>query len=248
MSEIDPEPSLAPVLPAMRRYALALLLVAIAIALRVALTPLIGVLYPYLTLGFAVVFGALYLGVGPAVTATLSGSWATWYFIFPAPFSHTLHERTNVYGLVGFLLFVGFVIVLAEANRRAQSVAWDRADLLDLASDAIFEVSLADDKIRYWNEGAERLYGWSRAEAMNKNINSLLKPSLFHARTELRVLLALHGKWDGEFLHTRRDGTQVYVESRCRLQRSLLGESPTWLALNRDISDRKKSEREETLV
>lgn len=48
-----------------------------------------------------------------------------------------------------------------------------RAELLDLASDAIIVRDL-DDHIQYWNEGAEKVYGWKREEALGRNLHVLL--------------------------------------------------------------------------
>ena len=46
-----------------------------------------------------------------------------------------------------------------------------RAALLDLANDAIFVTEL-DGTITYWNQGAERLYGWTSAEAKGRRRSS----------------------------------------------------------------------------
>jgi PAS domain-containing protein len=37
----------------------------------------------------------------------------------------------------------------------------EQADIINRAQEAIIIQNLEDDDISFWNEGAERLYGWS---------------------------------------------------------------------------------------
>ena len=60
-----------------------------------------------------------------------------------------------------------------ELEQNAAQLAY-QAKLLDLANDAIF-VRTADDKITYWNEGAERLYGWTKEEALGRSTQELIQ-------------------------------------------------------------------------
>ena len=50
------------------------------------------------------------------------------------------------------------------SREHMQAMLAEQATLLDIASDAIFVRDL-DHHILYWNQGAERLYGWSAAES-----------------------------------------------------------------------------------
>lgn len=52
----------------------------------------------------------------------------------------------------------------AELEHNLAKLA-EKAALLDLANDAIF-VKSVDGTISYWNQGAERLYGWTMNEAL----------------------------------------------------------------------------------
>ena len=58
-----------------------------------------------------------------------------------------------------------------ELERNTAQLAY-QAKLLDLANDAIF-VRSADGGITYWNEGAERLYGWTKKEALGRSTQEL---------------------------------------------------------------------------
>src|SRR5262249_57355796 len=51
-------------------------------------------------------------------------------------------------------------------------------------------------------------------------------------------------RWEGELVHTKRDGTQVTVASRWSLQRDDHGRPGAILETNNDITERKRAEEE----
>jgi PAS domain S-box-containing protein len=91
-----------------------------------------------------------------------------------------------------------------------------------------------------WNAGAERQYGFTRAEALSKNSHELLASK--HPVSLRRFLkkLATDGYWAGEVRHTTKDGKELIVDSRqqviSRDGRKIVIES------NRDISERRAGE------
>lgn len=112
-----------------------------------------------------------------------------------------------------------------------------QAKLLDLANDGIF-IRTADDKISYWNEGAERLYGWASEEVIGRRVHDVL-------RTEFPVPLSeilQTDRWEGELRHTTKDGSQIAVASRWTTLRDHNGKSVGWLEINTDITARKQAE------
>lgn len=123
---------------------------------------------------------------------------------------------------------------LAERRRR-------EAELLEQSSDAILSWRLGGG-IVYWSPGAERLYGFTREEAMGRRCFELLKTKSRIPVSEIEAEVAEQGNWYGKLVHTTRDGREVTVESRHVLV-SYDGE-PCALATSRDISIRNRAEDE----
>jgi PAS domain S-box-containing protein len=226
------------------RYSLAFLATAIALVLRLLLTPLLGDTNPYHTLWAAVVFSAWYCGLGPSILSVIAGAWGVSYLFLEPQRSFSVYNSADLFGIAGFVILSGFIVALGEVNRRSQSVRSRQARLLDLANDAIIELDARDDTVKYWNRGAEQLYGWSRSEAMGQPIHALLKTVFPVSLEETKAELIRHGNWQGELSHTNRDGSQIYVASHWTLREKTPRDSASWLEINRDISERKKAEQE----
>ncbi|MEG4519828.1 MULTISPECIES: PAS domain S-box protein [unclassified Microcoleus] len=114
-------------------------------------------------------------------------------------------------------------------------------EILDLASDSII-IRDMDDRIIYWNQGAEKLYGWTKAEVVGQYIHTFLE-TVFP--TPLETVMAEffeQGSWEGELQHTTRDRRHIIVASRWTLQRDAEGNPCAQLEINNDISDRKQAE------
>jgi PAS domain S-box-containing protein len=135
--------------------------------------------------------------------------------------------------------------LLAEIaeRRRAEEVLHDQAHLLDLTHDTVFARDM-NDIITYWNRGAEELYGWSREEALGK-ISHQLTQTIFPTQfDEIMAELLRTGRWEGELIHAKRDGTKIIVASRWSLQRDEQGGPVAILETNNDITERKRVEEE----
>jgi two-component system sensor kinase FixL len=126
-----------------------------------------------------------------------------------------------------------------EDRRRAEAVLREQAGLLDLTHDTIFVRDL-NDVITYWNRGAEERYGWPREEAVGKVSHQLMQTAFPAPLEEITAELHRTGRWEGELVHTKRDGTQVTVASRWSLQRDARGQPVATLETNNDITERKR--------
>jgi PAS domain S-box-containing protein len=112
-----------------------------------------------------------------------------------------------------------------------------QAKLLDLTHDAIFVRDLKSC-ITYWNRAAENMYGWPAALALGKVSHELLQTHFSIAYDEITAQLLRNGYWEGDLVHTRRDGSKVSVSSRWSVQRDRRGEPTGVLETNTDIEAR----------
>ena len=133
------------------------------------------------------------------------------------------------------------VMLDITARKQAEQALREQANLLNLTHDTIF-VRDMNDVIRYWNRGAEELYGWRSDEAVGRVSHELTR-TIFPAPLEqITAQVAQEGRWEGELIHTRRDGSQVVVASRWSLLRDADGRPIAILETNNDITERKKAE------
>ena len=130
---------------------------------------------------------------------------------------------------------------LEQERARQASVARDQAALLEVAHDAIIVRDL-ERRITYWNRGAEVRYGWKKEEALGKVTHTFLETQFPQSLEEVEE--ALYGKdyWEGELVHSTRDGRRIVVASRQVLQREENGRPYAILEINNDITEQKSAE------
>ena len=91
-----------------------------------------------------------------------------------------------------------------------------------------------DGAIKFWNAGAERLYGFAPDEAVGRSSHSLLQTKFPIEFTELLSQLRNKHYWSGELRHVCKDGHEVIVDSRMQL----IGDDIV-LEVNRNITEVK---------
>ena len=75
-----------------------------------------------------------------------------------------------------------------------------------------------DGRIRFWSRGAERLYGWSREEALGEVSHRLLATAFPKPLVDIQAELLREGHWQGELRHRARNGQAVHVASHWALR------------------------------
>lgn len=132
-----------------------------------------------------------------------------------------------------------------DVVRQAATQLREQASLLDRAQDAIMVRNL-DRTLRFWNKGAERLYGWTAEEVLGKTMEEFMYPNSPALISAMAQAVTNGGDWNGELEQRTRDGATVYVESRVTMLRDAQGLINGVLAINTDIRERKRA-REEIL-
>jgi PAS domain S-box-containing protein len=155
--------------------------------------------------------------------------------------SHGPSADTALVRCLVSLAAIGATAFLALKNQSANEALRGQARLLDLTHDTIF-VRDMNDCITYWNRGAEELYGWQRDEAIGK-VSHQLMATVFPTPLEgIMAELLRVGRWEGELVHTKRDGARVAVSSRWSLQRDERGRPVAVMETNNDITERNRAQ------
>src|SRR5213596_681618 len=145
----------------------------------------------------------------------------------------------------GALLYQTAIIDLRERKTQERVLA-EQARLLDLSNDAII-VRDVDDRVTYWNNGATKIYGYTRQEALGTVIQHLLKSKFPEPLPKIHEKLLRDNRWDGEIVHTRRDGKRITVFSRWAMDRDEQEKRAYVLETNNDITERKRAEHRQTV-
>ncbi len=121
--------------------------------------------------------------------------------------------------------------------RESEAQFRTRAKLLQLASEAII-VRDHEDLIRFWNGGAENLYGYRSSEVLGRNMHQLLRTVFPSPRAEIEQVLQVHGWWEGNLVQTTQDGREVIIACRKTFDR----DTDSVLEVNRDMTAQMRAE------
>ncbi|MFN6537048.1 MAG: PAS domain S-box protein [Nostoc sp. EkiNYC01] len=131
---------------------------------------------------------------------------------------------------------------ISDRKLAEQKIA-EQAALIDIATDAIFVRDL-ENRILFWNRGAENLYGWTAEESVGKLAHELLHvESLFQMAAGVKTTLE-QGFWQGELEKTTKTGRKIIVASRWTLVHNQFGKSQSILSVNTDITEKKQLEQQ----
>jgi PAS domain S-box-containing protein len=117
------------------------------------------------------------------------------------------------------------------------------AAVVESSDDAIIGKTL-DGVITTWNHGAEKVFGYSSAEAVGKTIHMLVPPERANEEPDI---LARIGRGESvehfETIRVRKDGTYIDVSTTVSPIRDSSGAIVGVSKVARDISERKRAER-----
>jgi len=233
------------------RYALAPVAVAIAFLARLALTPVLGDASPYLLFVPAVLTAAGLGGLGPGLLAT---GLSVVFGFFVSTISPSLSVPEIVDAALFTLIGVGIAwsgeqlqrnrIRAAASTRDALAREAHLASILDTVPDAMIVID-EGGIVQSFSPAAERLFGYSAAEMIGKNVKMLM-PSPYreshdgyikqYLRTGQRRIIGIGRVVVGE----RKDGSTFPMELAVGEMRS--SDRHFFTGFIRDITQRQQSE------
>ena len=245
------------------RYATAAVLGVLALGALWLVSPLFdGKGAPWMLVSLAVAAAAWWGGVGPGLLTTALTSLVGWWAFVPEHSSFAGSDAAEVFRWSAFVassvaisalaggihranerqkLSVARLAAEADERRRMEAAVRERAQMLEQSYDAAMAWPL-HGTITYWNSGAARLYGFSRAEAIGRSPQELLRTQVDGGLEACFAALERDGRWSGELTQQTRDGRQVIVESRMVLMPDESGRAGVVIESTRDVTERRQAE------
>jgi PAS domain S-box-containing protein len=128
-----------------------------------------------------------------------------------------------------------------EALERHASVLREQAQMLDLANVMARDLN---NRVILWNSGMEKMYGWTKEEALGQNSHELLRTRFPEPLDSIMAALHREGRWEGELIHFDKGGRQLVVASQWVLHKDPQGKPAAILEVNNDITERKQAEEQ----
>ncbi|MBS0660146.1 MAG: PAS domain S-box protein [Verrucomicrobia bacterium] len=147
---------------------------------------------------------------------------------------HTLVE-TGPDGLV--VRLAGIVQDQTHLREKEREIA-RQAELLNQTLDAIIVRDL-DDRVEFWNHGAERILGWSAEETLGHDIFEFLSDEEGGEDAATQHLLA-HNEWSGEFRYRTKADAVVILLCHWTLVRDEAARPRAILAVCTDVTEQRR--------
>lgn len=118
-----------------------------------------------------------------------------------------------------------------------------QAKLLDAVGQAVIATD-PQSKVLYWNQAAERLYGWSEEEAMgHSSIEVTASEDLWERADEIMSELKAMSTWAGECQLQRKDGTLFPALINVTPVHNEQGTPVGIISVSTDITEYKRAEK-----
>jgi PAS domain S-box-containing protein len=244
------------------RYGVAVLAVGVVVLVKLLVDPLITDQSPFLLLAGAVMVAAWFGGLGPGLLATALGAIGADYFFLTPVGSFTgldLQALPVVLFVLQGLLISGLVEALHSARHRADVSTLEARDHLEglrrseerfrllvegVEDYAIFMLD-HEGRVASWNEGAERIIGYTVQEIVGKHFSIFYTQEDIergHPEEELKVA-AEEGRYEEEGLRARKDGSRFWASVVITALRDEEGNLRGFSKVMRDITERKEAEK-----
>ncbi|MBW4494742.1 MAG: PAS domain S-box protein [Oscillatoria princeps RMCB-10] len=153
-----------------------------------------------------------------------------------------LHTGVPRFASGRFAGCIGSCVDITERKRTEEQNRF-QAGVLSQVNDAVVAID-TEDRITYWNAGAERLYGYHSAEVLGRRLQEAYQYRWHKPEDEAAAwaTIAAQGFWRGEVLHVKNSGEELCVEASVSVLKDERGAEAGLLGVMRDISDRKRAE------
>jgi PAS domain S-box-containing protein len=153
-------------------------------------------------------------------------------------------ERLLIFGSI----LAGLLVVLANiltgramsAMRRAHEQLREQAAVLELGQVFVRDM---DNRIVQWNSGAERLYGFSKEEALGRVSHELFHTEFPESLAQIDETLRRTDRWEGELVHCKHNGEPLTVVSQWVLHRDPGGNPARILEVDIDTTERTRAQK-----
>jgi PAS domain S-box-containing protein len=141
-------------------------------------------------------------------------------------------EKGKVRGAVAAFLDI-------TARKEVEQQNFEHLHILEQANVFVRDM---EGKIIFWNQGAEKIYGYSTEESIGKISNELLQTVFPKPLHDIVKDLTENGKWEGDLIHTRKDGAKIISSSVWTFYKGDKNHPGMIIEANTDITERKKAE------
>ena len=133
-------------------------------------------------------------------------------------------------------------ITYAVERKKLDEAVKRQADLIDLSPDAII-IKAPDDTVTFWSLGAEKLYGYTKEQAIGQKTSVLFKTKCVQPLESIVAKLGQNGKWSGELFHQTKNGREIAIQSYWLAKFNEKKEILEIFEQNVDVTEQKNAER-----
>jgi two-component system cell cycle sensor histidine kinase/response regulator CckA len=136
-----------------------------------------------------------------------------------------------------FSTIVRDITAIKTAERRLR----EQNEILTRAHDSIIILDL-NDRVKFWNHGAERVLGWKASEVLDRVPEGILESDTRDQKGQIIERLLHDGNWSGSLGLAHRDGRTVYVEAHASVVADENGQPQARLVMLTDVTEKKALE------
>jgi len=257
--------------PVWLRYAVGVFIAIAAAAIRLQFLEILEFRAIFLTFYLAVAVAALYGGLGPGLLATVVSAALADYFWMEPVGSFAIASSADLLSIAVFLASGALISYLAEAAYRAQARAYKAEEHSRIAAErekAAVELQQSESKYRelvqnansaiirwkrdgtltFFNEYAQKFFGYSAEEVIGKNVN-ILVPEQESTGGDLSEILQDIVNHPERYINNineniLRDGSRVWMAWTNRPIFDQDGQVLEILSIGSDITERKRAEED----